>query len=112
LGREHLPDLPNATLAVRARLATLLDLPERARATTDLFGDAAIGDALADADEHGRGGLISVLKIVFNSVLRYSEVACGAQALNLNVQIAKLSPTWAGFWRLYADRVGFLRGFR
>ena len=53
LGREHLPDLPNTRLAVGAGLAAVLDLPERARATADLFGDAAIGDALADADEHG-----------------------------------------------------------
>jgi hypothetical protein len=90
----------DATLAVRACLATLLDLPQRTGATTDLFVDAAVRDTLADADEHsGAVGrrLISVLKIVFNSVLRYSGVARGAQALNLNVEIAKLSPLLLSF---------------
>jgi hypothetical protein len=92
LGREHLPDMPDAALAVRACLATLLDLSQRARAATDLFGDAAVGDTLADADEHDRGGLESVLKVVFNSVVWYSGVACSAQALNLNVEIVDVSP--------------------
>jgi hypothetical protein len=71
--------MPDATLAVRTGLATILDLSQRARATTDLFGDAAVGDTLADADEHGRGvglgRLIPVLKIDFNSQLGYSDVA-------------------------------------
>jgi hypothetical protein len=101
LGREHLPDVADATLAVRARLTTLLDLPQRACAATDLFVDAAVGDTLADADEHVRGGpglrLIWMLKFVFNSVLRYSGVVCGAQALILKVEIANVSPIWLSF---------------
>ncbi len=54
LGDEHLADLPDTALAVRTRLTTVLDLPDGARASSDLFGDATIGDTLADADEHGR----------------------------------------------------------
>jgi hypothetical protein len=92
LRRDHLADLPDAALAVRPGLAAVLDLPHRARATADLFGDAAVGDAFADADEHGGYRLISVLKFVFNSVLRYSEDASGAQQLNLSVGIAEISP--------------------
>jgi hypothetical protein len=69
---EHLADLPNAALAVGARLTALLDLPQGARATTDLFGDASVGDSLADADEHVRRPLVSMMAaliIVFNAVL-------------------------------------------
>jgi hypothetical protein len=53
LSGQHLADLPNTALAIGTRLTTLLDLPEAARSATDLFGDAAIGDAFADAHEHG-----------------------------------------------------------
>jgi hypothetical protein len=53
LRREHLADLPNTRLAIGARLTTILNLPQSACSATDLFGDAAIGDAFADADEHG-----------------------------------------------------------
>jgi hypothetical protein len=56
LGGQHLADLPNAGLAIGARLAAFLDLPESARSAADLFGDAAIGDAFADADEHWTAG--------------------------------------------------------
>jgi hypothetical protein len=35
---------------------------------------------------------MSELKVVFNSVHRYSEDACGAQALKMNVEIGKLLP--------------------
>jgi hypothetical protein len=96
LRREHLADLPDAALAVRASLAAVLNLPHRARATADLFGDAAVRDAFADADEHG-GGLMSVLKVVFNSVLRYSGDCCVGQALNLSVEIADF---WAWLGRI------------
>jgi hypothetical protein len=92
LRRDHLANLPDAALAVRPGLAAVLDLPHRARATADLFGDAAVGDTLADADEHDGYRLISVLKFVFNSVLGYSEDAPGAQELNLSVEIAEISP--------------------
>jgi hypothetical protein len=51
--RQHLPDLPNARFTVRTSLTALLDLPQRTGATPDLFGDAAVGDTLANADEHG-----------------------------------------------------------
>jgi hypothetical protein len=72
LSGEHLADLPNAALAVRAGLTALLDLPQGAGPTTDLFGDAPIGDSLADADEHVRRPLVSMMAaliIVFNAVL-------------------------------------------
>lgn len=52
LAGEHLTDLPNTALAVRARLTAVLDRLQRASATADLFGDAAVGDTFADADEH------------------------------------------------------------
>jgi hypothetical protein len=56
--------------------------------------------------------LLSVLKIVFNSVLGYSEDACSAQALNLKVEIAKLSPAGTSFRREHANRVAMLRDSR
>jgi hypothetical protein len=86
---DHLSDLPYATLAVRARLAAVLDLPQRARATSDLFGDAPVGDTFADADQHG-AGLISLLKIVFNSEKDIAECDRGKQVLNLEVEIVVL----------------------
>jgi hypothetical protein len=52
LAGQHLADLSNAGLAVSARLTAVLDRLQRAGATADLFGDAAVGDTFADADEH------------------------------------------------------------
>ena len=60
--RQHLADLANTGLAVRSRLTARLDLFERACSATNLVADAAVGDTLADADEHG-GNL--ALKIIF-----------------------------------------------
>jgi hypothetical protein len=50
---QHLTDLPNTRFAVRARLTAFLDLSEAARTSANFFRDAAVGDTLADADEHG-----------------------------------------------------------
>jgi hypothetical protein len=55
LAREHLADLADAALAIGSRLAPILDVLERRSAAPDLFGDAAVGDTLAEADEHGGG---------------------------------------------------------
>nr|WP_244923856.1 hypothetical protein [Enhygromyxa salina] len=69
VGRQHLPDLPDTRFAICARLAALLDLPDGARAAPDFLGDAAVGDAFADADEHDgvRRAVTSALKVVFNA---------------------------------------------
>lgn len=55
MAREHLADLSDAALAIGPRLTAVLDVLERGSAAPDLFGDAAVGDTLAETDEHGSG---------------------------------------------------------
>jgi hypothetical protein len=68
-GAEDLPNLLDARAAIRARLAARSDLREGAVTLANLFVELAVGDAFADADEHG-GSFLLELIIVFSSYLR------------------------------------------